>query len=165
MVSVEGLPAEGGPWRIILGESAFQSPTGSGRLVVLTKNPHSTAGSHVIQIVDGRVVRTIAPMTGAGAVPGPRPAKLGGMRVCNRSAGMYIALQARRPVCTRMVDGREQIVYRTQDMDEGRLYAVEWNGEHYALRKSGRNVEIFKFRPDGGDDEDKGSGGPGEGGV
>lgn len=165
MVSVEGLPAEGRLGCIILGESAFQSPTGSGQPVVLTRNPHSTGGSHVIQIVDGRVVRTIAPMAGAGAVPGPRPAKLGGMRVCNRSAGMDIALQARRPVCTRMVDGREQIVYRTQDMDEGKLYAVKWNSEHYALRKSGRNVEIFKFRPDGRDDEDTGGGGPGEGDV
>ena len=63
-------------------------------------------------------------------------------------------MQARRPVRTRTAGGQEQIVYRTSEMDGGRLYAAELDGEHYALRKSGPNVEVFKFRPDndvGGD--------------
>ena len=161
VVSVEGQPEEGRQGHA-LGASAFQSPTGRGCPVVLTVSPLSTGGSHVMQVVDGKVVRTIAPMVGAGAVPGPRPARRGEMRVCNHSAGMGIALRARGPVHTRTVDGREQVVYRSREMDEGRLYAVEWNGGHYALRKSGPDVEIFKFRPDGGGED--GGGGPCEGG-
>ena len=148
--------------RIILGECALQTPTGIGLRIVQTRNPHSTGSSHVIQVVDGRVARTIAPMAGDGAVPGPRPARRGELRVCNHSAGMGIALRARGPVHTRTVDGREQVVYRSREMDEGRLYAVEWNGGHYALRKSGPDVEIFKFRPDGSGED--GGGGPCEGG-
>ena len=162
VVSVEGRPEEGRQGHA-LGASAFQSPTDCGCPVVLTVNPLSTGGSHVMQVVDGKVIRTIAPMVGAGAVPGPRPARRGEMRVCNHSAGMGIALRARGPVHTRTVDGKEQVLYRSREMDEGRLYAVEWNGGHYALRKSGPYVEIFKFRPDGGDDGDTGGGGSGRG--
>ena len=148
--------------RIILGECALQTPTGIGLRIVPTRNPHITGSSHVIQVVDGRVVRTIAPMAGDGAVLGPRPARRGELRACNCGVGMGIALRARGPVYTRTAGGREEVVYRPQEMDEGRLYAVGWNGGHYALRKSGPDVEIFKFRPDGGGED--GGGGPCEGG-
>ena len=149
-MSTEGGAEERQQGRIILGECALQTPTGIGLRIVPTRNPHSTGSSHVIQVVDGRVARTIAPMAGDDAVPGPRPARRGELRVCSCGAGMGIALRARGPVYTRTAGGREEVVYRSQEMDEGRLYAVEWNGGHYALRKSGPDVEIFKFRPDDG---------------
>lgn len=162
-----GQSAEGEQRHIFLGASEFQSPTVGGHPIVLTRNPCATGGSHVLQLVDGKVDRVIATRTWAGTLPGPSPSRRGEMRACNLgNTGMGIVMRARRPVCTRTVDGREQIVYRTREMDENRLYAVEWNGDHYALRKFGRNVEIFKFRPDCDDDDsDKGGGGPGEGGV
>lgn len=161
-MSVKGRPAEGRQGHV-LGASPLQGPTGCGYSVALAVNPLCTGGVHVMQVVDGRVARTIAPMAGAGAVPGPRPARRGGMRVCSHSAGTGIAMLAPGPVYARTVDGREQVVYRPQEMDEGRLCAVEWNGGHYAPRKSCRNVEIFKLWPDGGDDEDAGGGRFGKG--
>lgn len=159
--------AEGEQRHIFLGASEFQSPTAGGHPIVLTRNPCATGGSHVLQLVDGKVCRVIATRTGAGTPPGPRPSRRGEMRAYSvGGTGMGIVMRARRPVCTRTVDGREQIVYRTREMDENRLYDVEWNGDHYALRKFGGNVEIFKFRPDCDDDyNDKGGGGPCEGGV
>ncbi|CAI9831395.1 MAG: hypothetical protein MPI95_00020 [Nitrosopumilus sp.] len=42
----------------------------------------------------------------------------------------------------------EQIVYRTSDMEMGKLYKVMWCGEGYALRKTETEVEFFKFYPD-----------------
>lgn len=85
-------------------------------------------------------------------VSGPRPARRGGLRACNQSIDTDLTVRTRRPVFTRKGDDGDEIVYRTSEMDEGKLYTIEWNGDHYALRKSGRNVEIFKFRPDGDDD-------------
>lgn len=134
------------------GTSAFQCATGGRTTLDLAGNPHATGGSHVIQLVDGEVSRVIATRMDEVAVPGPRPARRGELRACNQGSGMNITIQASMPVRIRTVGGQEQIAYRTSEMDEGRLYTVEWNGEHYALRKSSPNVEVFKFKPDGDGD-------------
>ena len=150
----EDLSIGGRHGRMIVGPSAFQCATGGRTTIDLTGNPCATGGSHVIQLVDGEVSRVIATRMDGVAVPGPRPARRGEMRVCNRGGGMNITIQASMPVRIRTIDGQEQIAYRTSEMDEGRLYTVEWNGEHYALRKSGQNVEVFKFKPGGDGDGD-----------
>lgn len=134
-----------------LGASMLQISTG-GRTIHLTSNPCATGGGCIIQLVDGRVSRVVTLRAGAGMVPGPRPARRGGLRACNQSNGTDLTVRTRRPVFTRKGDGGDEIVYRTSEMDEGKLYTIEWDGDHYALRKSGRNVEIFKFRPDGDGD-------------
>ena len=146
-------PAGGQQEPTLFGTNPFQSSTGSRLTLDLTDNPCATGGTHVIQIIGGEVSRVIAAREGV-AVPGPRPTRGGEMRACNHGGGPSIAVQARRPVFIRTVDGQEQIVYRTSEMDECRLYTVEWNGEPYALRKSDRDVEVFKFRPDGDGDGD-----------
>ena len=106
----------------------------------------------MIEIVDGEVSRTVPAGAEARAAHEAQPARREGMLAFNRGGGAGLTMQAHRPVRTRMVGGREEIVYKTSEMEEGRLYDVEWNGGHYALRKSGRNVEIFKFRADDGGD-------------
>lgn len=116
--------------------------------------PIATGGTHVIQLVGGEVSRSIATRTDAGMAAGPQPAERREMRATsyNDSIGIELAMRDCRPVYTRMVDGREEIAYKSSEMDEGKIYTVEWNGDHYALRKSGAGVEIFKFRPnDNGD--------------
>lgn len=137
---------------MLSGPSALQCATGGRTTIGLAGNPCATGGSHVIQLVDGEVSRVIATRMDGVAVPGPRPARRGELRACNQGSGMNITIRARMPVRIRTVGGQEQIVYRTSEMDEGRLYTVEWNGEHYALRKSSPNVEVFKFKPGGDGD-------------
>ena len=106
----------------------------------------------MIQIVDGKVSQTVPAGAEARAAHEAQPARRRGMLAFNKGGGAGLTMQAHRPVRTRTVGGREEIVYKTSEMEEGRLYAVEWNGGHYALRKSGRNVEILKFRADGSGD-------------
>ena len=155
MAAVER-PTEGGGQLepCILGAGALQCTTGGGHTFSPTGIPVATGGTHVIQIVDGGVSRAIATRTEPGMPPPQRPARRGEMRAWNHGDGFGadIVVRARRPVYTRTVDGQEQIVYRSSEMDEGKLYAVEWNGDHYALRKSSPNVEIFRFRPYGDGD-------------
>ena len=124
----------------------------AGLPLSLPKSPCGTGGDYVIQIVDGEVRQTIPVGAEAREVHEARPTRRGAMLAFNWGSGEGLTMQARRPVRIRTVGGREEIVYRTSEMEEGRLYAVEWNGGHYALRKSGRNVEILKFRADDGGD-------------
>lgn len=134
----------------VLGAGPLRRST-AGLLFSLTRgSPRSTGGDYVIQIVDGRVSRTIATGAAACVAPAARPARRGELRAFNRGSDAWITVAAHRPVRTRTVDGQEEIVYMASEMDEGRLYPVEWNGEHYALQKSGGRVGIFKFRADGG---------------
>ena len=142
-------PKEGRQGHILLGPDPFPSAT-CGRLAFdLAWNPCATGGTHTIRIVDGKVDRVIATRAEGAAPSGSRPAGRTEMRACNEDGGARITVQVRSPVCTRTEGGQEQIVYRESEMDEGKLYAAELNGGHYALRKSGPNVEVFKFRPDG----------------
>ena len=110
-------------------------------------------GDYATQIVDGKAGKSIPARAEAREA---QPARRGETRASDRGGGAGITMQDHGPVRTRTVGGREEIVYKTSEMEEGRLYAVEWNGGHYALRKSGQNVEIFKFRADDGGDQDKG---------
>lgn len=166
-------PEEGRQGHILPGPCPFPSAAGGRPAFDLAWNPCATGGTHTIRIVDGRVDRVVATRAEGAAPSGSRPAgrtemracnEDGGARIaarrpntrpscgpsaCNEDGGTRIAAQVRSPVRTRTEGGQEQIVYRTSEMDEGRLYAAELNGEHYALRKSGPNVEVFKFRPDG----------------
>ena len=155
MASGKGRPAEGRRRRqeiAILGTNALDVPSGGEHNLSLTRTPVATGGTHVIQLVDGEVSRAIAVRTEAGMAREGRPARRGELRAWNHNdgIGIEIAMQAHRPVYTRTVDGREEIVYKSSEMDEGKIYTVEWDGEHYALRRSGPNVEIFKFRADDG---------------
>ncbi len=142
-------PAEGRQGHIFLGPGPFPSAA-RGRLAFdPAGNPCATGGTHAMRIADGKVDRVIATGPEGAALSGSRPAGRTVMRACNQDGGAGIAVRARRPVRTRTVGGQEQIVYRTSEMDGGRLCAAELDGEHYALRKSGPNVEVFKFMPDG----------------
>lgn len=53
------------------------------------------------------------------------------------------------PVFVEVVDGEEHLIYHTSKMDLGKLYQVKWKNEHYALRKTEHDVEIFRFYPEG----------------
>lgn len=55
------------------------------------------------------------------------------MLAFNRGGGAGLVVRACRSVRTCTAGGREEIVYRASEMEEGRLYAVEWNGGRYAL--------------------------------
>lgn len=134
---------------LVLGAGNLRRST-AGLHFRLTRSPCRTGGDYVIQIVDGEVSRTIAATAEAVVAPTARPLRRGQLRAFNRAGGGGLTMKARRPVRTRTASGQEEIAYRTAEMDEGRLYPVEWNGEHYALRKLGGDVEIFKFRADEG---------------
>lgn len=139
----------------VLGAGMLQCST-AGLPLSLPKIPCSTGGDYVIQLVDGKVSQSIPARAEAREAHEARPARRGEMRAFNRGSGAGLTMHDHRPVRTRTVGGQEEIVYKTSEMEEGRLYAVEWNEGHYALRKSGQNVEIFKFRADDGGDQDKG---------
>ena len=139
----------------VLGAGMPQCPT-AGLPLSPPNIPCSTGGDYATQIVDGKADKSIPARAEAREAHEAQPARRGEMRASDRGGGAGITMQDHGPVCTRTVGGREEIVYKTSEMEEGRLYAVEWNGGHYALRKSGQNVEIFKFRADDGGDQDKG---------
>ena len=150
MVATEGSLAGRPPgmWQgHVLGASAFQRST-AGLSLSLPKSPCGTGGDYAIQLVDGKAGRIVPMGAEARAAHEAQPARRRGMLAFNNGGGAGLTMQAHRPVRTRTVGGREEIVYKTSEMEEGRLYAVEWNGGHYALRKAGRNVEILKFRAD-----------------
>lgn len=148
----------------VLGASAFRRST-AGLPLGLPGAPCATDGDYMIQLVDGKAGRAIPAGAEARALHEALPAGRGGMLAFNRGGGTGLAVRARRPVRARTAGGREEIVYKASEMEEGRPYAVEWNGGRYALRKSGGSVEIFRFRADGGGGPDGGRGGPREGGV
>lgn len=62
------------------------------------------------------------------------------------NASNYVIARCVLPKPVYIRDG--QLAYRTSEMEQDRLYKIGWNGEDYALKKTGRGVEIFRFHPD-----------------
>jgi len=51
------------------------------------------------------------------------------------------------PVKVEKIDGDEQIIYKTEDLELDKLYPIEYNGEHWAVKRTKDNIEFLKFRP------------------
>lgn len=58
-----------------------------------------------------------------------------------------LIIEVPKPVYREIIDGEEQLVYNSSQMEIGKLYEVEFKNEFWALRKTNKEVEFFKFQP------------------
>ena len=61
---------------------------------------------------------------------------------------LAISIDVPKPVYVETIDDEDQLIYNSRIMELDKIYKIKFNNEFWALCKTEKNIEFFKFDKD-----------------